>query len=299
MRLLYFVLLIILSVCFANDQIMMLYQLEDLTLAKYNSGNTSSALQTLISKYSLSLIQGIKEESVIEKIKTNLGEKYEVVSSALRVEYQAIYYKKEIFHKEETVTDNFVSISPLIVKFMHEHSKYSFYVAGLRTNTASIDYTYFFNIYSKLSSPTAFLGDWKQCKNFTNSFTTNNTLSWKVTDSTNTLTNGSCASSRVVTSNSLEYLYPSVSVSTKYKADLTISTDLSNHFPLLLTLTFPPKPETSFWIELAIIGGGILFFLVFTSSLMVCFCLTLNLISSFKSHSSTTPIPKKEQEIKV
>jgi len=277
---------------------MISFQLGNLNSNVYSSSNYSTSLLTLMQNYPMILLQGITDNNVTNTILNNLGTSYSLITNVLKQEKQAIYFDPTIFQVVSQVTDNFLAISPIIVQFQHIESGYLFYVLGMRTKNPTLELPIFFSYYQKLQQHLLFTGDWAQCANYTSTpFTTNSSLVWYITDSQNSFSNGTiCTSDRVVSTMDLEYIYTTPSVWNTYVTDLGLKQYLGVHYPIQIALSFPAKPNTPFWIELAVIGGCLVFFLTFMSSMMVCLCLSCRTYESFKSfhHPTDQPLVKVE-----
>lgn len=128
-----------------------------------------------------------------------------------------------------------------------------------------------------------FLGDWNAGCGIVNasdveslSFFTDPKLTWMLSSSANTGRGGVCASDRVVFDSNFAS-YVAVSLYSSYVAEHHLEEAISTHEPVKVAFQLGPKTPTPFYIELAVVGGGLLLLLGFYTISAFAFSLLLRI----------------------
>jgi hypothetical protein len=176
-----------------------------------------------------------------------------------------MFYSKDIFKFQTSTvyTTGPFTWSPWITTWQYIPNGFTFQVVAVRISPS--------NTLAEIDALSAVYTSLTQTNILP--FFTNKTLVWKVHDTDTTISNGTCPFDRAVAPVSFD-TQSRLTIYTNYAKEYSLTGETSYHYPLTITWTFGAKYPTAFYIELAVIGGGILLFLfTFISTVLFCSCL--------------------------
>eukprot|EP01080_Neovahlkampfia_damariscottae_P009770 gene9770-2097_t len=298
-----------------TDPLFQSFDVQTLTNTKLQNSNITKVLLPLIERSDITLLQGIEDTVDITNLKAQINKAssttYEAIvgkKSSTSSNYDAFYYKKDVYTVVKTL--NFTNAAtifdqePLIVEFQHIESGTKFTIVGVHTindvTKSQNEISQLWNVYQEFKNDTeilVFMGNFRAGCTYINSATFSNLefrssseLTWFIGDSTTTYLKGTCAFDRIVSNAGFRHISASSGVYdyiTAYSVDSTTRALISDHYPVQVTVKFPPKDSVQFYVELAIIGGSLLVFLSIVLIGSVALIIVFTIIEKKKAASTT------------